>query len=277
MTRACVDAIRDVTDYRNFEIVLVDNWSTSDEALAFADEIARESGIRVIRVPESFNYSRLNNLAAGQTEGEFLLFLNNDVFVKQGSWLRQMVGEALADPRVGIVGAKLLYPNGLVQHGGIVLGVGGVGDHAHRGLAADDPGYMARAICAQNLSAVTAACMLCRREAFERVGRFDEVDLAVAFNDVDLCLKEGAAGYRIVWTPGVVAEHRESLSRGNDFKPDHLTRFLHENKVMEERWGHILGADMYYNPHFSRRTGIFSNLGGTRGTLDTAVTFSLEE
>jgi len=210
MTRECVDAIRGVTDYRNYEIVLVDNWSTSDDALAFAEEMDGQEGMRVIRVPESFNYSRINNLAAAQTEGEFLLFLNNDVFVKQGSWLTQMVGEALADPRVGIVGAKLLYPSGLVQHGGIVLGVGGIADHAHRGLAADDPGYMARAICAQDLSAVTAACMLCRREVFDQVGRFDEVDLRVAFNDVDLCLNVGAAGYRIVWTPGVVAEHRES-------------------------------------------------------------------
>ena len=171
-----------------------------------------------------------------------------------------MVGEALADPRVGIVGAKLLYPNGLVQHGGIVLGVGGVGDHAHRGLSADDPGYMARAICAQDLSAVTAACMLCRREAFERAGGFDEVELLVAFNDVDLCLKVGAAGYRIVWTPGVVAEHRESLSRGSDFKPEHQVRFFHENKVMEERWGPMNARDKGYNHHFSSRSGIFFNL-----------------
>jgi len=265
ITRACVDAIRTVTEYRNFEIVLVDNWSTSDEALAFAEEMAREDGIRVIRVPESFNYSRLNNLAVAQTAGEFVLFLNNDVFVKQGSWLTQMVGEALADPRVAIVGAKLLYPTGLVQHGGVILGVGGVGDHAHRGLAADDAGYMARAICAQDLSAVTAACMLCRRDVFEQVGRFDEVDLQVAFNDVDLCLKVSAAGHRIVWTPGVVAEHRESLSRGSDFKTEHQVRFFHENKVMEERWGDVIRADKQYNPHFSRQTGVFCNFDGTFG------------
>jgi GT2 family glycosyltransferase len=260
MTRACVDAIREVTEYRNYDIVLVDNWSTSDEALAFAEEMSRQDGIRVMRVPESFNYSRLNNLAAAETEGEFLLFLNNDVFIKQGEWLTQMVGEALADPRVGIVGAKLLYPNGRVQHGGVVLGVGGIADHAHRGLTADDPGYMARAICAQDLSAVTAACMLCRRQAFERAGRFDEVELKVAFNDVDLCLKVGAAGYRIVWTPGVVAEHRESLSRGSDTKPEHQARFFDENKVMEERWGGSLNIDKFYNCKFSIRSGIFLSL-----------------
>jgi GT2 family glycosyltransferase len=260
MTRECVDAIRGATDYGNYEIVLVDNWSTSDEALAFADEMDGQGGTRVIRVPESFNYSRINNLAVAATEGDFLLFLNNDVFVRDPQWLTQMVGEALAGPRVGIVGAKLLYPSGLVQHGGIVLGVGGVADHAHRGLSADDPGYMARAICGQDLSAVTAACMLCRREAFDQVGGFDEVELRVAFNDVDLCLKVGAAGYRVVWTPAAVAEHRESLSRGNDFKPEHQVRFFHENKVMEERWRSILDSDRHYSRHFSAQAGIFRDL-----------------
>jgi GT2 family glycosyltransferase len=260
LTRACVTAVRDLTDYKNYDIILVDNWSTSDESLAFAAEMDRMDRVRVLRVAESFNYSRLNNLAVGQSEGEFVLFLNNDVIVKQASWLTQMVGEALADPRVGIVGVKLIYPNGLVQHGGIVLGVGGVADHAHRGLRADDPGYMARAICAQDLSAVTAACLLCRREAFEMVGRFDEQDLRVAFNDVDLCLKIGAAAYRIVWTPDVISEHRESLSRGNDFKPEHQLRFFHENIVMEQRWKDTLSHDPAYNRSFSRRSGIFSNL-----------------
>jgi len=260
MTRTCVEALRAVTEYGNYEIVLVDNWSLSDEAAAFAREMAGLANVRVLRVAERFNYSLLNNLAVAETRSEFLLFLNNDVFVTQPSWLARMVGEALADPLVGIVGAKLLYPNGTVQHAGVVLGVGGVADHAHRGRAADDPGYMARAVCAQEFSAVTAACLLCRRDAFAAVGGFDEIDLRVAFNDVDLCLKAGAAGWRVVWTPGVVAEHQESLSRGSDMKPEQQVRFFDENKIMEERWREVLDNDPHYHRFFSRKSGTFTYL-----------------
>jgi GT2 family glycosyltransferase len=216
MTHTCLDALWTNTDYANYRVILIDNWSTSDEALAFAADMKTRDGVSVIRVEEPFNYSRLNNIAVEQSNSEFLLFMNNDVVVSDPTWLRAMVGEMLADPQVGIVGNKLLYPTGLVQHGGVILGVGGVADHAHKGLTADDPGYNARAISAQDMSAVTAACMLCRRSAYEAVGGFDERDLQVAFNDVDLCLKVGAAGYRVIWTPHSLAEHRESLSRGNE-------------------------------------------------------------
>ena len=197
MTRACLQALWDHTDYANYRIVLIDNWSASDEALVFAAEMSNRSGLSVLRVEEPFNYSRLNNLAVAASDGELLLFMNNDIFVSEPSWLRAMVGEMLADPVVGVVGNKLLYPSGRVQHAGVILGVGGVADHAHRGLAANDAGYVARAICAQDVSAVTAACMLCRRTAFDEVGGFDEEELRVAFNDVDLCLKVGRAGYRV--------------------------------------------------------------------------------
>jgi GT2 family glycosyltransferase len=261
LTRSCVEAIKAVTEYKNYEIILIDNWSTSDEAFAFVDEVEKMENLRVLRIAETFNYSKLNNAAAKESSGEFLLFLNNDVLVKQGSWLTQLVGEALADPGIAAVGAKLLYPTGLVQHGGVILGGGGVADHAYRGLSADDPGYMARAICAQDLSAVTAACMLCKRPVFDEVGGFDEKDLQVAFNDVDLCLKIGAAGYRIVWTAAVIAYHYESLSRGNDFKPEHQVRFFHENAVMEERWGALIAADPHYHRLFSRRGSLFHDLG----------------
>jgi len=260
MTRVCLDALRRVTDYRNYEIVLMDNWSVSGEAKAFAAEMDGQDGTRVVRVEERFNFARLNNLGAAATQGKFLLFMNNDVVVTQPQWLAQMVGEALADPLVAIVGNKLIYPNGLVQHGGLVLGVAGIAEHAHRGLPADHPGYMARAVCAQDLSAVTAACMLCRRDAFMRVAGFDESELPVSLNDVDLCLKIAAAGYRIVWTPASVAEHRESLSRGSDFQPDHQLRFFHETRVMQARWGEMLKHDRCYNRHFSRTGGIFVDL-----------------
>ena len=265
MTERCLLAIREHTEYRNYEIILVDNWSSSEESFSFSRRVEQHPGVRILRVEEPFNYSRLNNLAAAQTASEFLLFLNNDVLITAPGWLTQMVGEVLADPGVGIVGGKLLYPSGLVQHGGVVLGVGGIADHAFRGLALHDPGYMARAICTQEMSAVTAACMLCRREVFEKVGGFDEIDLRVAFNDVDLCLKVGQQGYRIVMSQLPLAEHHESLSRGSDLRPDQQARFYYENQVMQSRWGHVLRNDPYYNVAFSRRSGLFYDLKGASG------------
>jgi GT2 family glycosyltransferase len=261
MTRDCLEALWANTNYTNYRIVLIDNWSVSDEALAFAAEMNDRDGVSVLRIEEAFNYSRLNNLAVAATRGELLLFLNNDVFVSEPSWLRAMVGEMLADPLVGIVGNKLLYPGGKVQHGGVVLGVGGVAIHAHKGLKADDAGYMARAICAQEMSAVTAACLLCRRSAFEAVAGFDEKDLQVAFNDVDLCIKVGQAGYRVIWTPSSVAEHRESLSRGDDMRPEQQSRFFHENETMLARWQGVLSQDKFYHRAFSRLSGVFNELG----------------
>ena len=261
MTRDCLEAIWAHTEYVNYQIVLVDNWSVSDEALKFAAEMNGRDGISVMRIEEEFNFSRLNNLAVAGGGGELLLFMNNDVIVSDPAWLGTMVGEMLADPLVAIVGNKLLYPSGLVQHGGVILGVGGVADHAHKGLAGDDPGYIARAICAQEMSAVTAACMLCRRTVFEAVGGFDERELQVAFNDVDLCLRVGRAGFRIIWTPNSVAEHRESLSRGDDMRSDQQSRFFHENETMIERWGDVLSTDRFYHRAFSRQSGVFTNLG----------------
>jgi GT2 family glycosyltransferase len=260
MTEECLAALREWTAYGNYRIILADNWSTSDRALRFAAEQSTQPNTRVLRIAETFNYSRINNLAAAAASGEFLLFLNNDVVVRQADWLTRLVGEAMADPSVGAVGAKLLYPNGTVQHGGVILGSGGVADHAHRGLACDTPGYMARAVVAQEMSAVTAACMLCRREAFDGVGGFDEQSLHVAFNDVDLCLKLGEAGWRVIYAPQVMAEHRESLSRGDDLRPEHQARFFDENRVMETRWRDKLAADPHYNRHFFRGSRMFDSL-----------------
>lgn len=260
VTKACVDAILGLTRYPDYEIVLVDNWSTQDDTRLYLQALRNEPRVRQLRVEEEFNYSRINNLAAAGCESEFLLFLNNDVVVRQADWLERLVAEALADPGVAAVGAKLLYPNGTVQHAGVILGVGGVADHAFRGLAGDDPGYLSRAACAQELSAVTAALLLCRASAFRDVGGFDEEGFKVAFNDVDLCLRFGRAGHKIVFTPAVVAEHHESLSRGNDMTGDKRDRFYTENQRMRERWGSRLADDPCYNPHFSRAYGIFNTL-----------------
>ena len=267
VTRRCVECILAVTAYRNFEVVLIDNWST-DPATTDWLRTLRDPRIRVIRIEERFNFSRINNLAVQQLETDFLLFMNNDIFVSQPDWMRQMVNEALADPKVGIVGIRLLYPNGTVQHAGVVLGVGGVADHTFRYYPDDEPGYSFRSVCAQDLSSVTAACMLCRADAFREVGMFDADKLSVAFNDVDLCLKIGRAGYRIIYTPAVVAEHHESLSRGSDLAEHNLSRFYEENQVMMDRWGPLIHRDPFYNQHFSRETGMFEKLSST--SLDLA-------
>lgn len=260
MTRRCVEAILAQTEYKNYRIVLVDNWSQSVESRCFVRELSKIARIDVCRVLERFNYSRLNNLAVAANPSDFYMFLNNDVIITQRNWLRVMVDEAIADPRVAIVGAKLLYPNGMVQHAGVILGVGGIGDHAFKGLEDRDPGYVGRASCAQEYSAVTGACMLCRSSVFEELGGFDEKDLSVAFNDVDLCLKARQTGYKVIYTPAMVAQHHESLSRGDDMAPEKVSRFFQENQVMKERWEKVIQNDPFYNPHFSRNEGMFRDL-----------------
>jgi hypothetical protein len=151
---------------------------------------------------------------------------------------------------VAVVGGKYVYPNGRVQHGGVVLGVGGVASHAHVGLAEDDPGYAGRALFAQEMSAVTAACMLVRTSSYRRVGGLDEVSLQVAFNDVDFCLKVRRAGLRVIWTPAFIAEHQESLSRGVDQEPHQEGRFFDEHQAMGDRWGPVLASDPFYSRFF---------------------------
>ncbi len=272
-TRRCVECILAATQYENYEIVLIDNWSTNPLTGDWLGSLAGNDRIRVVRVEEKFNYSRINNLAAQTLDSDYLLFMNNDIFVEQPDWLRIMVDEALADPKVGMVGVKLIYPNQTVQHGGVVLGVGGVADHTFRYAPKDQPGYCFRAICAQDMSAATAACLLCRTDAFREVGMFDAEKLTIAFNDVDLCLKIGQAGYRIIYTPAVIAEHHESLSRGSDLLEHNLARFYAENQVMWDRWGPLIRRDPFYNPHFSRETGMFEKLSSA--SLDPTTAPSL--
>ena len=260
MTLECVTAIRRHTKGVPYEIILLDNWSTSPEAEIFVAEQANLPQTKVLRIAEPFNYSRINNIGARAAAHGFLLLLNNDVFVSDDAWLRVMLDECLADPLVGAVGAKLLYPGGAVQHAGVVLGVGGVADHAFRGIAGDAPGYVMHAMAAQEVSAVTGACMLVRREAFEAVGGLDERDLTIAFNDIDLCVKLTQGGWKIIFMPDAVAEHRESMSRGDDLDPVKIARFMYENEVMRQRYPGLLPFDPYYSRHFSREGGVYREL-----------------
>lgn len=260
LTRQCVQAIRANTDRMDIEIILLDNWSQGAATEAFCTEQGNQPDTKVLRISEPFNYSLINNRGVAAARHPFLLFMNNDVFVNDPKWLRTLLNEALADPQVGAVGAKLLYPNGTVQHAGVVLGVGGVADHAFRGLPGSAPGYIAHAIAAREVAAVTAACMLVRRSAFEAAGGFDEIEFGVAFNDVDLCIKIREKGYRIIFSPDVVCEHRESMSRGDDLDEDKLSRFMRENEAMRSRWEPVLPNDPFYNRHFTREGGLYRDL-----------------
>ena len=261
-TRHCIACLLENTAYDNFEIVLVNNWSTSPEAKKFFKDIRDIENIRVLDVIEEFNYSRLNNLATHDNDAEFFVFMNNDVFISDDGWLDRILGEALSDDRVGIVGGKFLYPNKTVQHAGVVVGTHGVAAHIHLGIPDDDYGYIGRGRLSHDLVAVTAACMLIRADVFRAVGGFDEEHLKVAYNDVDLCLKVYDSGHRIVWCADFIAEHHESLSRGSDMRPDQEARFFREQQTMYERWGDkpFFKSDPFFNPNFSRVDRLFYDL-----------------
>ncbi len=241
ITRRCLETLLERTDYPDFEIVLIDNWSVTPEAHAFMREFGSHPNVRFLTVEEPFNYSRLNNLAAAGCRSDYLVFMNNDVFVEHPNWLRLMMNEALADTGVAAVGARLLYPNQTIQHAGVVVGPAGVGAHAHRGCGPEDYGYIGRILLSHEVTAITAACMLVKHSVFEEVGQFDETHLKIAYNDVDLCLRIRAAGHRIVYCAEALAWHHESVSRGSDDVPEQEARFFEEGQVMQQRWaGHPL-------------------------------------
>ena len=208
--------------------------------------------MRVLTVEEGFNYSRLNNLAVAETDADLLVFMNNDLFPEAANWLRLLVNEVLVDAGVAAVGGRFLYPNGTVQHAGVVVGEKGPACHVFKWAEGDDPGFKARAVMSHEVTAVTGACMLVRASVFRAVGGFDEEGFKVAFNDVDLCLKIRAAGHRIVYCAEMVAVHHESISRGSDDRPEQEGRFFGEQQLLLERWGSnpLFVNDPAYSPHF---------------------------
>jgi GT2 family glycosyltransferase/SAM-dependent methyltransferase len=247
----CLDGLLEGTDYSDLDILVADNESCLPETLELLADLRRR-GVTVVQSAGPFNFSRINNAAAREAAGEILLFLNNDVSVIHRSWLREMILQ-VSRPGVGAVGARLLYPDGTVQHGGVVMGMGGVGaaGHVHLGASRNDTGYFGRLTLAQDISCVTGACMAIRRSVFEEVGGFDEQHLAVAFNDVDLCIRIREAGYRIIWTPYAELYHLESRSRGSDLVPSQLARFLSEAAYIRERWPDHVANDPFYSPNLS--------------------------
>ena len=223
--RICISSILEKTTHPNFEIIIVDNGSDDPETLRYLDElVASDTRIRTLRDDGPFNYSALNNKAAKLARGEYLALVNNDVEVITPDWLSEMVCLASLQG-VGAVGARLWYSDHTLQHGGVVVGIGGVAGHSHKRIKQHQPGYCGRACLLQSMSVVTAACLVVRKSSFEAIGGLDEASLAVAFNDVDFCLRLRAAGYRNIWTPYAELFHHESVSRGSDFAPDKKHRF----------------------------------------------------
>ena len=247
----CIDGLLEKTSYNNIEVIIVDNGSDEAETLTYLEQIQKDPRVSVLRDDEGFNFSRLNNRAVELAKGSILGFVNNDIQVIHAEWLHEMVSN-LVRKGVGAVGARLLYPNGTVQHAGVTVGIGGVADHMMRGISGQSIGYFCRAVLPQNVTAVTAACMLVDREAFTVVGGFDEKEFSVAYNDVDLCLKLRKAGHLIVYTPYAELIHHESISRGYEDTPEKKTRFDREFAAMRLKWGESLTRDPYHNPNFTR-------------------------
>lgn len=251
LLKKCIFSIFDRTVYENLEIIVVDNQSKDQETVDFLQSLSMKGGVTVLRYDFPFNYSSINNFAEKHASGDVLCFLNDDVEAIEPDWLKEMVSHALRSD-IGAVGAKLLYADGFVQHAGVVMGIGGFASHAHRLYPSTHPGYAGRAALVQNFSAVTGACLVMRREVFRRVGGFDEKNLPVAFNDVDLCLRVREAGYRIVWTPYAALHHFESYSRGDDqMSAEKRARFNREKSFMLSRWSTDQLNDPYYNQNLT--------------------------
>ena len=251
----CVTGLLDETDYPDLDVIIADNDSVEPATFALFDRLAGR-GVRIVKCPGPFNYSRINNEALLHATGSVILFLNNDISVIEPGWLKEMVSYA-AMPRVGAVGAKLLYPNGTLQHGGVALGLGvhHVAGHIHLGAPRGARGYAGRLLLAQDLSCVTAACMAVPRSVLDEVGGFDATNLAVAFNDVDLCLRIGETGRRVIWTPYAQLHHHESKSRGQELAGEKLAAFEAEVAYMRKRWGERLDHDPFWNPNLSLANG----------------------
>lgn len=257
LLRTCVEGVLHATDYPRLDLIIADNESVEPATLSYMDEVAADPRVQVVRWPHPFNYSAINNFAASHARGEYLCLLNNDIEVIEPDWLTEMVREAV-QPGVGAVGARLLYPDRSIQHAGVAIGIGNAAGHAHRGLVEGEPGYFAQALIARGASAVTAACLLVAKMEFDAVGGLDEERLAVAYNDVDLCLKLAKRGLNNIYAPAATLIHHESKSRGLDFAPEHLDRYMRELKVFQDRWNTTRVVDPWHHPLLDRSSEVFT-------------------
>ncbi len=250
LLRRCLASIRQKTDYGAIEIVIVDNGSTDPETHAFFRDLVQDASIQIVNDPDEFNFSRLINRGAAVARGEILALVNNDIEAEEPDWLREMVSHAVR-PEIGAVGARLWYPDGKLQHAGVVLGLHGVASHAFQRFPPQPIAPMNRTfVLSQNYSAVTAACMLVRKTIFDDLGGFDE-NLANNFNDVDFCLRLRERGWEIIWTPFANLIHRESASRGRDSASGESAQLSREATYMQEKWSKQLWRDPFYSPNLS--------------------------
>ena len=253
----CITSVLTKSTYRNFEIIVVENNSTEKETFEYYKTLEKYPNIKIMYWDKAFNYSAINNFAAQKAKGDYILLLNNDVEIITPEWLEEMLMFAQRDD-VAAVGAKLYYPDDTVQHAGVILGIGGVAGHGHKGIARNAYGYMTRACIAQNLSACTAACLLIDANVYREVEGLDE-GYAVAFNDVDLCMKIRQKGYLLVFTPYAELYHYESKSRGVEDTPEKQERFSREVKRFFSKWDKELKqGDPYYNPNLTLEFEDFS-------------------
>jgi len=246
----------DATSYPNLEVIVMDNDSDDHSTLQLLAHLGTR-GIRVIRHGGEFNYSAINNRAVHEATGELICLLNNDIEILSPNWLKIMATQAMRGD-VGAVGAQLLYPDGRIQHAGVVIGVGNAAGHAHRFLRPDDQGYFRRHCLPQFTSAVTAACLVVQRARFLAVGGLDETRFKVAFNDVDLCLRLNARGWQSLYEPRAVLVHHESVSRGFDRDPAGAARFASELAALQETWATNRIFDPFHHPHLSRASEQFA-------------------
>jgi GT2 family glycosyltransferase len=252
----CLGSILEKTRYPRFEIIVVDNRSDDPATLDYLSRLDSQR-IRVLRYDEPFNYSAINNYAAAHVRGEIIGLLNNDLEVINGDWLDEMVSQAVR-PEIGCVGAMLYYPDDTIQHAGVILGLGGVANHAYYKASRSTDNHFNRAHLVQSYSAVTGACLLVRKEIFDTIGGLNEQDLPIAFNDVDFCLRVMEAGYRNLWTPFAEFYHHESATRGTEDTSEKLERFKNEVAYMRQRWGRLLDNDPAYNRNLSLQHQDFS-------------------
>ena len=248
--KTCLKSIERCT-YQNYEIIIVENNSVEKETFQFYHTLEKDNEkLKVVYWEGVFNYSAINNFGVKHAEGRYLLFLNNDTEIINKDCIEEMLGFCMRED-VGAVGARLYYSDGTIQHAGVIVGLGGIAGHIFLNTPSDQVGYFARVITQQDYSAVTAACIMVKKDVFEEIQGFDE-KLVVAFNDVDLCLRIRELGKKIVYNPYAELYHYESKSRGQDDTPDKIERFNRETAYFEDRWEKILAkGDPYYNKNFA--------------------------
>ena len=247
----CINGLLYETNYTNMEVIIINNDSDDIKTREYLRYLNTLDAVNVYDYNDRFNYSAINNYAISKTHADYVCLMNNDIEIIHNDWLKNMVYYMKEDD-VGVVGAKLLYPDNRIQHAGVILGLrGGVAGHAFRYFPSDSCGYLDKLLYPAEVSCVTAACLLTKRTIYQQVDGLDSKNLTVAYNDVDYCLKVKKAGYKIIWTPGAKLYHHESASRGFDVSHENYDRWSSEYHYMRQKWGDSLEIDPYYNSNLS--------------------------